>query len=95
MFEFAVAQIAKASTQSCNEFDSSTIFTIKSIIGGWPDKFQDIVFKNTKASNFSNVLVKNVPLHYKWGKKRIFEKIMFCFEKGYVFSISSGVTKMH
>ena len=48
--------------QSCNEFDSSMIFTSKNTIGGWPDEFQDIVFKNTKASDFSNVVVKTVLL---------------------------------
>ena len=37
------------------------VFTIKNI-GGWPDKFQDIVFKSTKASDISNVMVKIVPL---------------------------------
>ena len=37
------------------------ISTIKDIIGGWPDKFQDIVFKSTKASDISNVMVKVVP----------------------------------
>ena len=29
---------------------------------GWPDEFQDIVFKNTKAFDFSN-MVKTVPLN--------------------------------
>ena len=45
----------KDNTQSCNKFDSSIIFTIKKIIRGWPDKFQDIVFISTKASDISNV----------------------------------------
>ena len=27
------------------------ILIIKSIIGGWPEKFQDIVFKSTKSSD--------------------------------------------
>ena len=56
------AQMTPANTQSCNQFDSSMIFTIKNIVGGWPDKFQDIVFKSTKASDFSIVRVKTVPL---------------------------------
>ena len=37
------------------------IFIIKNI-WGWPDKFQDIVFKSTKGSDISNVMVKIVPL---------------------------------
>ena len=78
--------MTKANMQFCNKVDSSMIFTIKNMIGGWPDKFQDIVFKITKASDISSVMVKVAPL-----EKRIFEKVMFCFEKGYVFSISSGV----
>ena len=32
IFEFVFAQMTKANTQSCNEFDSSMIFTIKNII---------------------------------------------------------------
>ena len=58
------------------------IFTIKNIVGGWPDKFEYIVFKSTKASDISNVMVKIVPLDNSWGKKRFFENVMFCFEKG-------------
>ena len=54
--------MAKANTQSCNKFDSSMIFKIKSIIGGRPYKFQNVVFKSTKASDISNVMVKIVPL---------------------------------
>ena len=62
MFEFVLAQMTNANTQFSNKFDSSISFTIKNTIGGWSDKFQDIVFKNTKASNFSNDMVKTVPL---------------------------------
>ena len=51
MFEFMFTQITKANRQSWNKFDSSMIFTIKIIIGGWPNKIQDIVFKSTKASD--------------------------------------------
>ena len=51
--------MTRVNTQSCEKFDSSTIFTIKNIIGGWPEKFQDIVFKSTKTSDISNVMVKN------------------------------------
>ena len=70
------------------------IFAIKDTIGGWPDEFQDIVFKETKASDFSNVMVNTVQLNNSWGEKRIFEKNMFCFEKGEFFSISRGVKGM-
>ena len=49
----------KANAQSSNEYHSSMIFIIiKYTVGGWPDKFQDIIFKNTNASDFSNVMVK-------------------------------------
>ena len=51
--------MTRVNTQSCEKFDSSTIFTIKNIIGGWPEKFQDILFKSTKTSDISNVMVKN------------------------------------
>ena len=63
MFEFVFTQMTKFNTQSCNKFDSSMIFTIKNIIEGWPDNFQDIAiaFKSTKASDISNVMVKIVP----------------------------------
>ena len=67
------------------------IFAIKDTIGGWPDEFQDIVFKETKASDFSNVMVNTVRLNNSWGKKRI---NMFCFEKGVFFSISRVVKGM-
>ena len=49
--------------QSCNEFDSSMIFVIKTTIRGWPDKFQDIVFESTKAPDILNFMVKTVPLN--------------------------------
>ena len=62
MFEFVFMQMTKAYTQSCNMFDSSMIFTVKYTLGGWPDKFQDIVFKSTKASDISNVMINTVPL---------------------------------
>ena len=59
--EFAFAQMTKANTQSCNEFDSSMIFTIKNTIGDWPDKFQSIASKSTKASDSLNfMMVKTV-----------------------------------
>ena len=93
-FEFAFTQMTKAYMQSFNRFDSSKIFTIKSTIGGWPDKFQDIVFESSKDSDISNVIVKAVPLDGSWEKKRIFEKVRFCLEEGYVFSISSGVSEI-
>ena len=38
------------------------MFTIKNITGGWPDNVLDVVFKSTKASDISNVMVKIVPL---------------------------------
>ena len=40
MFEFVFTQMTKTNMQSCNKFDFSMIFTIKNVIGGWPDKFQ-------------------------------------------------------
>ena len=59
--EFAFAQMTKANTQSCNEFDSSMIFTIKNTIGDWPDKFQNIASKSTKAFDSLNfMMVKTV-----------------------------------
>ena len=61
MFEFLFTQMTQANTQSCNEFDFSGIFTIKNTIEGQTNPFQDIAFKNTKASNFSNVMVETVP----------------------------------
>ena len=79
-------QMTKANTQSCNKFDSSMIFSIKIIIGGWPDKSQDIVFKGTKASGISNVMVKIVPLDSSWEKKQIFKKLCFVLKRG-MFSI--------
>ena len=63
MFQFVFTQMTKANTQSCNKFDSSMIFTIKNTTGGWSDKFQDIVFESTKASDISNVIVKTVSLN--------------------------------
>ena len=86
MFEFVYTQTTKANTQSCNKF-------YPSMIGGWPNKFQDTV-KSTKASDILNVMVKIVPFGNGWGKKLIFEKIVFCYEKDYVLSISSGVRGM-
>ena len=46
--------MAQANKHSCNEFDFSMIFTIKNTGEGWSDEFQDIIYKNTKASDFSN-----------------------------------------
>ena len=63
MFEFVFTQMTKANTQSRNKFVSSITFTIKNIIGDWPDKFKNIVFKSTKTSDISNVMVKIVPLN--------------------------------
>ena len=60
LFEFVFTQMTntqKTNTHSCNNFDSSMISTI---LGGWHDKFQDIVFKSTKASDIFNVMVKIV-----------------------------------
>ena len=54
--------MTKTNMQSYNKFDSSMIFTIKNIIGGWPNKFQDIVFKSTEAFDILSVTVKTVPL---------------------------------
>ena len=63
MSELVLTQMTKANSQSCNEFDSSMILPIKNTMGVWPDKIQDTVFKNTKASEFCNVVVKIVPLN--------------------------------
>ena len=38
------------------------IFPIKNTIGGWSDEFEDIDFKNTKASKCWNAMVKTFPL---------------------------------
>ena len=61
MFEFVPRQMTKTNTPSCNKFISSMVFTIKNI-WNWLDKFQDIVFKSTKASDISNDIVKIVLL---------------------------------
>ena len=53
--------------------------------------FRLLFLKTLKASDFSNIMIKTVPLDNRQGKKQIFEKVMFCFEKRYIFSISSGV----
>ena len=58
------------------------ISTIKNIIGGWPDKFQDILFKSTKASDISNVMVKVVPPDNRWGKKEYLKKFCFVLKRG-------------
>ena len=86
MIEFVYTQTTKSNTQSCNKF-------YPSMIEGWPGKFQGTV-KSTKASDILNVMVKIVPLGNGWGKKLIFEEIVFCYENDYVFSISSGVRGM-
>ena len=77
MFEFGFTQMTKANTQSCKKFNFSIIFTIKNTIGSWLEKFQDIIFKSTKASNILNVMVKTIPLNNSWGKKQIFENVLF------------------
>ena len=77
MFEFGSTQMTKANTQSCNKFNFSIIFTIKNTIGSSPEKFQDIIFKSTKASDILNVMFKTVPLNNCWGKKKIFENVLF------------------
>ena len=58
------------------------IFTIKSTIGGWPDKFQDIVFKSNKAYDISNVMVKTVPANTSLGKIEFLKKLCFLLKKG-------------
>ena len=84
MFEFVFTQMAKANTQSCNKFDFSMIFTIKNIIRGWPDKFQDVVFKCTKASNISNV-GQDSSTGQKVREKTNFWKSYVLFWKGICF----------
>ena len=61
MFEVLFMQLTKVNTESCNKCDCSLIFTINNIIEGWPDKFQDIAFKSTKASDILNVMVNIFP----------------------------------
>ena len=84
IFESVFTEMAKANTQSCNKFDSSMTFKIESIIGGRPYKFQNVVFKSTKPSDISNVMVKIVPLDNSWGKN-IFWKSYVLFWKGVCF----------
>ena len=55
-------QMTHANLWSYNELDSAMIFPIKNTTGGWTDGFQDIDFKNTKASKYWSVMVKTVPL---------------------------------
>ena len=80
MFEFVFTQMTNANTQSSDKFDSSMIFTIKNIIGGWLDTFQDIAFESTKASNISNVIVKIVPLDEE--RNKFLEKLCFVLKRG-------------
>ena len=56
------------------------IFTVKNIIGSWPDKFQDIVFESTKASDISNFEFSRL-LHSitAEGKKNFWGKGEFAF----------------
>ena len=62
------------------------IFTIKNIIRGWPDKFQNIVFKSTKAFDVSHAMVKIVPFDNSWGKKEFLKKLCFVLKRG-MFSV--------
>ena len=62
------------------------IFTIKSTIGGWPDNFQDIVFKSTKAYDILNVMVKTVPANTSLAKIEFLKKLCFLLKKG-MFSV--------
>ena len=84
-YEFVFREMTKANTQFCNDFDSSMIFTIKNIIGGWPDKFQDIIFKSTKGSDIE-IEVETVPLDNSWGKKEFFKKLCFALKRS-MFSV--------
>ena len=85
MFAFVFAQMTETNMQSCNKFDSSMIFITKNIIEGWADKFQDIFFESTKASDILNVMVKIVPLENSWGKKKNFWKSYVLYWKGECF----------
>ena len=89
--EFVFTQMTKANTQSCNKFNSFMIFTFENIIWGWPDKIQVLFFKALKLPTFRMLRSRLFHSITAEGKKRIYEKVMFYFEKGYVFSISSGV----
>ena len=68
--------------ESWYEFGSTMIFTIKNTVRNWCDKFENTFLENIKASSISNFIVKAVPIDNSWGQKRIFQKVMFCFEKG-------------
>ena len=68
MFEFVFTQMIN--TQSYNKFDSSIIFTIKNINGGWPDKFQDIAFKSAKTPTFRMLWSRLSPVKRQKKKKK-------------------------
>ena len=68
--------------------------TTRALGQGLPNELQDIIFKNTKASDISSFMIKTVPLDGSWRKPEIFEKKTFFFEKVHTFSMSSGVTGM-
>ena len=76
-----------------NEFDFSMVFTTKGTIRVWPDGFKDIIFKNTEAFDILNFMIKPALLNNVSGKNSLLKKL-FCFEKGFLFRISSGARVM-
>ena len=68
MFEFVFTQMIN--THSYNKFESSIIFTIKNINGGWPDKFQDIAFKSAKTPTFRMLWSRLSPVKRQKKKKK-------------------------
>ena len=57
---------------------------LKTFLGIGRMSFTILLLKTLKFYDFLNFMVKNVPLDKNWGKKRIFAKNVFSFEKGYV-----------
>ena len=86
--------MTKANKQSCNRFDSSIIFTIKNMRVGLID-LRILFLKAIKILTFRMLWPRLFHSITAERKKRIIEKVMFSFEKGCVFSISSGVRDCH
>ena len=67
-------------------------FTIKNILGNWPDEFHNIAFKNTKVLDFLRLLRMFHSITTE-GKNEFLQKIYFVLKRG-MFSISIGVRRM-
>ena len=85
--------MTQANTQSSNKFDSSMVFTIKNTIGVGKINFRILFLKALELPTFRMLWSRLFHSITAVGK-RIFEKVMFCFEEGYLLSISSGVRRM-